>query len=49
MSNDTVYSKQILDTLKDGCENVTTIFNNVTKHYGKRHLKVWGNGIKQEE
>lgn len=30
MSNDTVYSKQILDTLKDGCEKVTTIFNNVT-------------------
>ena len=31
MSNDTVYSKQILDTsLKDGCEKVTTIFHNVT-------------------
>lgn len=29
MSNDPVYSKQILDNLKDGCEKVKTIFNNV--------------------
>ena len=29
MSNDPVYSKQVLDNLKDGCEKVKTIFNNV--------------------
>ena len=53
MSNDTVYSKHILDTsLKDGCEKVTTIFHNVTttlpKTPSKGGEKVSSRGINKK-